>query len=719
MPNPYTSRPSPSRARELVAMMTERLEHEDAKKHQYGIWSLNQSTLHSNLFEGLPSPFSFPSWMVIPVDKRRGDPQGNLVPIINQVSTMVRTDAGALSQSFFSHIVPKKVDYKSIFYSQIKQEGMYDFFFDVDIETKQLLLHTLQLTLGDAFLKVSWDKEYKPHCRCYEKWQHKKRMAIRELMEQNEISELAANDIFERRFREYDERDCHCTGYPMVEVCTPWEIILPRNAISWPDGPRWYNHRQRVELGVAQEHYSEWGNYKNGHLLTVTQPPFEIAGMPDSPLFQFFEQSKYNDTIIDNYVQLPDRDYPRGRLVVMGNSGKLPLHDGPLNYPWIQRLNLFKFGIFPKGNSIWSDTYISQVLPIQYAANDFVHEIEKILRFFAMNKWVIPSESGVDSVSASSKKPLIYDASQLPPGHYPHVSKHPGIPQSIFQVITFFMEMANQVANFDELRRGNVPSEVTSGKMLNRLLELSGKWLKPLVKKNANEYSRFYNFTLAMMEDGLPLDHFEQYTGQGTIYTFPLDESFRKVGYNVRVEPTTVLSESPFAKTEQLIEAKREGLIPPEWARHIPDVLDYGGIKEVKRNLELDRMNAESENQMWLMEGFINDRFNEEKGVFEPYPFEDLEVHLKVHIEQTKKREYLASPVEQQQILDMHIQATLEKRDELQMREIMKNRIAYEKMGSPPKPGPGGEQGPGPGPGGPIMPEMGGGAPAEIMAEGV
>ena len=670
-----------------LELMQKSLEHETAKHSFYPKWALNNEVFRAARLDDIAA-LGLPLYQTLPTRMSRLLKEDTF-QVINHIVPAVKYLAGVMTAATFTKLVPEVYTHQTIQQTKIWEDALWYFYRQSGLSNAIYLANILRFVFGDGFIILTWNPKFSPDCACYDKWQ-KGRLAAR-------MDENVEAEVLEYYGEEYDPKmHCQCTGGLQATVKSPIDIIINKEALCDND-VEWCIEREKMELEHAKEIFDgpkERGFLGEAHKLGIMESSSvnsheALFSEGASPMHKFYQAGTATETVIEKRWQRANDKYPRGRLTITGMDGTVGLYDGPLPYNHVNKLPLFRFGYESVPGSYWSETNISRAAPIQLDANDFLNKFRDIIKNHAAIKLMLDRRSGCTEDWNNDATDMVeYNGDQLngaPPAWYLNT----GNPSQVWNnTIAWYEQSLKTVLNFFEMQQGNIPKEITSGKMLNRAMEESSRQIRPVAERDVITYDNLYSFMLSLISENMPDSFFERFTGRNRgKYMYAVGTSFRDIQYKVHTEVRSVFDMSVFTKTEDLKQNIGLGIVRSDEIEDVRKILAGvgGGLEDLDELNRPGEMNAFDENERLLAEGIINDLENS------PYPYENHRAHYRIHSKFVETPEFRELPPQIQQIMYKHLDLTKGAIQEEVMEAAQMNQMMHGGIGTQPAGNQGGE----------------------------
>lgn len=332
--------------------------------------------------------------------------------------------------------------------------------------------------------------------------------------------------------------------------------------------------------------------------------------------------------------------YLKGCNTVL-ESTFLASSDGKLPYIYLSDMEV--------PNQIRGMSFIQQVFPIQHQINAIASLIYKSFVLLAHPKYVM--REGSCDVQQLLNESTIVQYSDEPP----QLMVNSVVPNEMFGYLNKLEEIFNKLSGQFTLSTGQAPSGVRAAKALRLIEEQEDKRAYSMATKYNN---------VAIVEDAKmslvrAADNYKDDDGR-LLKILGKNNEWRlrkfKVAdiagpYEVRIENTTAISQSPAGRLEDMIEIANVRL-PPDSPLSTPQFLkltQIGALDEMQDITTRSYQCAKSE----------NDDMRSGETVKDPETYEDLIVHWMTHAQDMQGRDFkdYLTP-ERQALFERHLQIT-------------------------------------------------------------
>lgn len=371
--------------------------------------------------------------------------------------------------------------------------------------------------------------------------------------------------------------------------------------------------------------------------------PSEEVQMEDyaSRLINMMEGSydvKYEDSAkIYEKWEIPSKKHKHGRLIVM--TKKQILWDKDLPSEYKGRLPFIKFeyldlllGIVP-----FSQGMVEQLISLQEEYNYTITRLAGYKKWMA-GKVMIPRKSKISSKWDDEIGQLMFFNTGF---GVPQYMNPPPPPAFLMEDIIRIRKDMEDVAARHDTSLGRVPGQAKSGKAINYLTELDNSQLSPQLISYEQKLSFFTEMVLEISEEKYPEGRLLSLTGD--LYGQEV-KSFKGsdiVGNRrIKISLGSSLPANKEARQEFILDLEQRNLIRKDKAK---ELLEFGDVEGIYHSL--DETLAKEEHQIMIKGDHII--------VVETY--EDHTVHLKVHTDFMKTKDFFELPEETRAKFKQHV----------------------------------------------------------------
>lgn len=276
-------------------------------------------------------------------------------------------------------------------------------------------------------------------------------------------------------------------------------------------------------------------------------------------------------------------------------------------------------------------SFFQQLFPLQHQVNAIASLIYKSFVLLSHPK-IIAQEGSIQIEQLLNESTAIFYSGGTPPSMMQNMS----LPPEMYRWQDKLEALMEKISGNYSLSRGEAPSGVRAAKAL-RVLEEQEDKRAYITAVKYNDIALVQNAALTLSTMGAFSDdsdgRFARILGRDNEFRL---KRFRAASltrpYDIRIENTTALSQSPAARIEDMIELAQTEISPtsPITKEQFLNMLDLTASEQFKDITTRAAKCAQSE----------NDDFASGAMVAAPQPDEDLITHLKVHYQLPQTRDY-------------------------------------------------------------------------------
>lgn len=447
-------------------------------------------------------------------------------------------------------------------------------------------------------------------------------------------------------------------------VCSPFEIfpdtiLKPRleqqrsliHAKAWPVNS---DHIEALKAVFNQETGEELSVVADDvTAVTLGRGTTTINGLPD---LRFAVQGLRNHVVVLEYYERPCARYPRGRFaIVVGNSlayyGDLP-YKLDLDFPFA------KVDAIRRPNCFWSKSVTERLIPVQRRYNALRNRITEYLNRVGMGQWTV--EEGTTDIDNLTNEPglvLEHTRGSRPPSPV----QFPSLPSTFTEELSTLRQEFMDISGLHEVSHAQIPrgaGSSPSGVLIAQLQEQDDTRLSSTQRYLDEAMERMgKQWLLRYKEFVREKRSFPVMGRNGTLNMMWFDANTIR-SYNVKVEASSALANSPAARREMIFALLDRGLfndpetgkLSPHGLQKVFEMLEFGNWEEVEEDKALPQNRAQWENHMITM--------GKEMPV---YRWEDHLQHMAIHNRFRQTEEFYSLLEGQEgpmaeQLMDAHVQ---------------------------------------------------------------
>lgn len=323
-------------------------------------------------------------------------------------------------------------------------------------------------------------------------------------------------------------------------------------------------------------------------------------------------------------------------------NANLPYEHGQIPYLYLADIEV--------PDQIRGASFFQQLFPIQHQINAVASLIYKALVLYAHPKYVMQDGSCEIQQLLNESTVISYSG-----GVPPTLLTQSPIAGELFTYLTALEETAEKLSGVFTMSRGQAPSGVRAAKAL-RVLEEQEDKRAYITAIKYNNVALVDNAKMTLSVAGTYYDDADgrlaQIVGKDNSYKMIQFKSANlSKPWNIRVENTTALSQSPAARIDEITELMQIQFNPtsPISREQFIQLLDLTAAEEFKDIITRSIKCAQSENDD-LLAG---------RPVMAPTDLEDHIVHWGIHRQATLSREYKEmTPPDRKLALEQHLEVT-------------------------------------------------------------
>lgn len=320
----------------------------------------------------------------------------------------------------------------------------------------------------------------------------------------------------------------------------------------------------------------------------------------------------------------------------------LPYEHGQIPYLYIADIEI--------PDQIRGMSFFQQLFPLQHQINAVASLIYKALVLYAHPKYVV-QEGSVEFQQLLNESTIVSYSGGVPP----NLLTQSPVAGELFTYLNKLEETAEKLSGIYTMSRGQAPSGVRAAKAL-RVLEEQEDKRAYITAVKYNNICLVDNARMSLSVAGTYYDDSDgrlaQIVGKDNTYKIVQFKTANlSKPWNIRVENTTALSQSPAARIDEITELMQIRFDPqaPISREQFVQLLDLTASEEFKNIVTAAIKCAQSE----------NDDFLAGRPVSDPTEVEDLVNHWKMHAQPMQTREYKEmTPPERRAALERHMQIT-------------------------------------------------------------
>lgn len=407
----------------------------------------------------------------------------------------------------------------------------------------------------------------------------------------------------------------------------PWQLILdPQDC---PEKVEWVTHFDHVHIKKLEK------------LHGVTVEPTETAYNFD---FDNFEAHKLKDHALVFTVWARSTRYlPHGMQWVCTPDKMLsaPEH---IKQPWVDGM---EFGDIPLirvtdidiSGELHGTATFNLLAPLQHYLNQFYTLARRNIVISAHPKFLIPKQGKVNITNATANDATVVE--YFAP-YKPTIETAASLPPEVLGMIELLAQKMTMLGGTQPISKGDVPSNVRSGRAIRLLEELEALRSSGPIKKSEELMVKLYKVTLALIGKHYKDSDERLIRILGTDKKYQIDSFKASVlhkPYDIRVLPSSALPQTPGARLEVVTELMQIPTVFESQPKEVwLDALNLGAPGKIYSAFDASLNKAEWENEQFIQGKVPN----------EPGDGDDHIVHWSTHNRMFESKSFLEFTPEQQ-----------------------------------------------------------------------
>jgi hypothetical protein len=354
-----------------------------------------------------------------------------------------------------------------------------------------------------------------------------------------------------------------------------------------------------------------------------------------------------NQVVVYDLYQRSTEFMEKGRYIRRLKGVVLENTDLPYEHGQIPRLYLADIEV---PDQIRGMSFFQQLFPLQHQINAVASLIYKSLVLYAHPKLVI-QDGSCDMQQLLNESTVVSYSGGVPP----NLLTQSAIAPELFSYLDKLEQTAEKLSGIFTMSRGEAPSGVRAAKAL-RVLEEQEDKRAYITAIKYNNVALVDNARMSLSVAGTFYDDSDgrlaRIVGKDNEYKIRQFQSANlSKPYDIRIENTTALSQSPAARIDEITELMQVRFDPmaPISREQFVQLLDLTASEQFKDIVTRATRCAQSE----------NDDFQAGRPVSPPTETEDLVTHWKIHAQAPQSREYKELwPPERKAALEEHLYVT-------------------------------------------------------------
>ena len=480
---------------------------------------------------------------------------------------------------------------------------------------------------GEAYMWITWDPQAGPvHPDYIAAMAKGQKIPILD-SSGNPIKSTEGNPMFMDKAPHIGEVDYH--------VQAPWHVFdMPcrdRKDIDW--AWRW----RTIDVDYLRAKHPDKAQWIN--------PDLDISGVYSA--YRLDTARLKNQVVVYELYHRSTEFLEKGRYIkrikgcVLENTD-LPYEHGQIPYIYM--------GDIEVPDQIRGVSFFQQLFPIQHQINAVASLIYKALVLYAHPKYVMP-DGAADIQQLLNESTVVSYSGGVPPTL---LTQNP-VAGELFNYLNKLEETAEKLSGIFTMSRGKAPSGVRAAKAL-RVLEEQEDKRAYITAVKYNDVALVQNAKMTLSVAGTFYDDSDgrlaQIVGRDNSYKIIQFKSANlSKPWNVRVENSTALSQSPSGRIDDITELSNLRFDPQSLLTREQTIqlLDLTASEEFKDIVTRAIKCAQSE----------NDDFLAGRPASDPNELEDLIAHWKIHVQAVQSREYKEmTPPDRKAALERHLYIT-------------------------------------------------------------
>lgn len=441
-------------------------------------------------------------------------------------------------------------------------------------------------------------------------------------------------------------------------VCPPQEIYPDSCYHQDIDQCRSIIHAKAFHIDEIEEMYGKKVSPEQISVMQLQRSMIGSGGLGYNSMTHNFTTLAMKDyALVKEYWEMPSKNHPEGRLIVVANGvllyylDQLPYmigDDGKPALPFTKVVCITRPGCF------WGKSVTQRMIPLQRRYNAVRNRVAEFLNRVAIGQWTVEQDSvDIDYMEANAGSPgaiIEHRVGSQPPRPVQYGS----LPNEFQAEIATLLQEFSIVSGVSEIsRQSNAPTGVKSGVALQLALEQDDTRLATTSQNISDFLVECGKIWLRLYKQYANGPRILRATGKNNVVEM-LDWSKADIkSDDVIIEPYSAMVESPAQRKQMVFDLiatgiLNEGVFDKETRNKVLEVIDLGNWEDLDSDEELHIAKAEREN-MSLKQGMM---------VF-PADYDDNVLHISRHNSFRLTVEYEQLVAQYPQIAEMftdHIQ---------------------------------------------------------------
>lgn len=403
----------------------------------------------------------------------------------------------------------------------------------------------------------------------------------------------------------------------VVDVASEFECYIDENADTFEDSPH-FARQKSYELSILKSMYPKFadrlkaqqktaGNisqYYAGSLSRLTSGEFGGSGY-----FMASYQQDANRANLTEFWHDPCKNYPNGIYAIMINDDVI-VEKGPLHYK--DENGAFKNVIYipakRRTKNVHGRTPLDDAIPKQTQRNKLESFIELIIYRMAAPHWLLPKDSGIESISGEPGSSIAYNRTSASQNAVVRPEMVAGVPPHpvIMEWLRKIDEDTEYILGITKAFLGQMPPNTPAARALELLMQRSRERHGDIFWEWNAGFAKCMNMLLKIVKQVKPIDLFKSieknYGGFGI-------KQFTEEDFNIDLEivPETEQPAPPRStagEIELISEFVTKGVFQMDPARQY-QICNRYGLKFLVEDLASDKDYIARENYEFLYEGKV------------------------------------------------------------------------------------------------------------------
>ena len=552
----------------------------------------------------------------VPLDRKRKIVFNKIKPFVRTLLSKLNADTQSITVS------PNTTDDEDVQAARAGKAVVEGLAEKTNFDEELLDLKLWLIVTNRGYLRVIWDRESKG--------------ILGYAQDGNEEGAPAGEPVFE-------------DGDVRVECVSPFNCRvdpLYHKRDKW----RWFIYGEEVDAAEIEDAYDlddgslseKSSTLDNAYDLDMQEEESMIVGTPDK-----------DDDITGKTIVFKEMWTKRGYYFVAGD--KLVDYgineDKEIPYFAVEE-TLIPIDNYEKGFS-YNESLIKDMIPIQREYNRQVGMTSLAIERASKLKVLTPLGSMLNKRQWTNDYGVFIDFN--PSAGEPHQMKMDPMPVESSQYTSFLEREMESSMNMHESSFGRLPERAShaSGTLVNVLLEQDDVVLNSLLTRINKAVAGAWGLALRKIQKNYNTSRLIKFTGEdGMPDIIEFQGADLRGNTDVRVSSQTGLPRNRALRIEYIMRLREGGLLVDD--KNTLDMLEFGNAEKIFKDSFIHERRAARENTKILRQEFQTP----EDTAGWVYPLEDHSIHMKSHMNFRLSPRFERLSPEQQQAMDVHIQAT-------------------------------------------------------------